>query len=84
MPASYSGLQFNMFPKSAQNTVFPRPLYNNPMVRKKKEKKSRKGRKRRRNQRFVLTFAKELVPFTQLVKVRGGNLVWALPSIRFS
>ena len=27
---------------------------------------------------------KELVPFTQLVKVRGGNLVWALPSIRFS
>ena len=27
---------------------------------------------------------KGLVPFTQLVKVRGGNLVWALPSIRFS
>ena len=27
---------------------------------------------------------KELVPFTQLVKVRGGNLVWALPSIQFS
>ena len=27
---------------------------------------------------------KALVPFTQLVKVRGGNLVWALPSIRFS
>ena len=25
---------------------------------------------------------KELVPFTQLVKVRGGNLVWELPSIQ--
>ena len=27
---------------------------------------------------------KELVPFTQLVKVRRGKLVLALPSIRFS
>ena len=33
---------------------------------------------------FTKLFTKELVPFTQLVKVRGGNLVWALPSIRFS
>ena len=42
MPASYSGLQFNMFPKSALKIVFPRPLDdNNPMVRKKKEKKSK-------------------------------------------
>ena len=30
------------------------------------------------------TIAKGLISFTQLVKVRGGNLVWALPSIRFS
>ena len=29
----------------------------------------------------VTGMTKELVPFTQLVKVRGGNLVWALPSI---
>ena len=28
--------------------------------------------------------SKELVPFTQLVKVRRGKLVLALPSIRFS
>ena len=34
--------------------------------------------------RGVVLVPKELVPFTQLVKVRGGNLVWALPSIRFS
>ena len=27
---------------------------------------------------------KELVPFTQLIKVRRGKLVLALPSIRFS
>ena len=27
--------------------------------------------------------AKELVPFTQLVKVRGGNLVWAFPASDF-
>ena len=33
---------------------------------------------------FAIFGTKELVPFTQLVKVRGGNLVWALPSIRFS
>ena len=30
------------------------------------------------------TLTKELVPFTQLVKVRRGKLVLALPSIRFS
>ena len=29
----------------------------------------------------IIWRTKELVPFTQLVKVRGGNLVWALPSI---
>ena len=33
---------------------------------------------------FSLVLPKELVPFTQLVKVRRGKLVLALPSIRFS
>ena len=32
----------------------------------------------------VYRITKELVPFTQLVKVRRGKLVLALPSIRFS
>ena len=31
-----------------------------------------------------IAYLKELVPFTQLVKVRRGKLVLALPSIRFS
>ena len=33
---------------------------------------------------FLGGLSKELVPFTQLVKVRRGKLVLALPSIRFS
>ena len=33
---------------------------------------------------FGASWAKGLVPFTQLVKVRRGKLVLALPSIRFS
>ena len=34
--------------------------------------------------RKELFLGKELVPFTQLVKVRRGQLVLALPNIRFS
>ena len=33
---------------------------------------------------LMVVMTKELVPFTQLVKVRRGKLVLALPSIRFS
>ena len=33
---------------------------------------------------LAIEVPKELVPFTQLVKVRRGKLVLALPSIRFS
>ena len=36
------------------------------------------------SENWYISGGKELVPFTQLVKVRMGKLVLALPSIRFS
>ena len=50
----------------------------------KLNKKQTYGKVNKTKTLSVIRASKELVPFTQLVKVRRGQLVLALPNIRFS